>query len=129
MHIDFTNRNCVVIGTRSGIELKAGEHAVIIGDDIEPLQTFGPNITFLGSTVAIGDTVFGKPCNLRQIILEAQGLSPSVPARWKTLEEPDLYVTPEDIESIIDRAYNSLRKVQRGITGHLIGPEAGVVAP
>jgi len=55
-------KNCTFIGINAGADITDGDGIVIIGDNIRTIPD--------GERVIIGDTVFGKPCNLKEIYLE-----------------------------------------------------------
>lgn len=65
-------KNCTLIGYNVGADLpEDSEHVVIIGDNIRSLDKNQENVTFIGDFVAIGETIGGKPINLRSVLREA----------------------------------------------------------
>ena len=63
--------NCVFIGYNAGKDIKEGDGIVIIGDDISSLDHNQEDVVFIGDKIAVGRTIFGKPCNLQAIINQA----------------------------------------------------------
>ena len=57
--------NCVIIGHNSNA---LEDYSIIIGDNINGLDHGQKDVMFIGGKVAIGKTIFGKPCNLREIV-------------------------------------------------------------
>lgn len=61
--------NCVVLGHNSGSQLKdSDEYIVILGDNIPKVDRSLDNVAVLGEKVIIGDTLFGKRINLKDVI-------------------------------------------------------------
>jgi hypothetical protein len=67
-----TGSGNILIGNHAGEELTTEDGCVIIGDDIRSLDPeHTHNATFIGvepSRFIVGETVFGRPCNLREIV-------------------------------------------------------------
>ena len=60
-------KNNIFIGINSGSEITEGDGLTIIGDNIKSFAR-SENVLFIGDRIAIGDTVLGQPCNLKEII-------------------------------------------------------------
>ena len=60
--------NCVFIGINSGLEITEGDGIVIIGDNIKNLCKTQKNVLFIGDKIAIGETIRGEKCNLKEIL-------------------------------------------------------------
>lgn len=64
-----TATNCTFVGLNAGADITEGDGLVIFGDNIRNLDPEKNNDTlFIGSKVAIGKTVFGKPNTLYDIL-------------------------------------------------------------
>ncbi len=85
--MDLAYRGNVCIGRFAGYSLTIGSHnvligdyaghdfvdefkTVVIGDNIRNLNRCQKDVLFIGEKVAIGKTLFGKPCNLQELINE-----------------------------------------------------------
>ena len=62
--------NSVFIGINAGLDITEGDGIVIIGDNIKNLDRTQEDVVFIGKKVAIGKTIFGKECNLLEILKE-----------------------------------------------------------
>jgi hypothetical protein len=60
--------NCVAIGLNAGSDLVNQNGVVIIGDNIRSLDRGQDNVLFIGDKVAIGETLFGTPINLKSVV-------------------------------------------------------------
>ena len=60
-------KNCVILGNNSEYHGDL-DGVVIIGDNIKGLDTSQPNLSFIGDRVVLGDTLFGQPINLNNVI-------------------------------------------------------------
>jgi 2-hydroxy-3-keto-5-methylthiopentenyl-1-phosphate phosphatase len=65
-------KNCILIGTNAGSNMESMEdYTVIIGDNIPDLDpSHSKNTTFIGDRLAIGEYLFGKKLNFREILLD-----------------------------------------------------------
>ena len=57
--------NCVFIGLHAGEDIIDADGVIIIGDDIRSVPA--------GAKIVIGETVFGKDCNLAEILRKHMG--------------------------------------------------------
>lgn len=73
-------KNCLLIGYNAGLNLKDVENKVIIGDNIKDLNPENNGgVLFLGDSIAIGETIFGKKCNLKELLYsEYYPINPNV---------------------------------------------------
>ncbi len=61
--------NNIFIGDYAGYDFVGESNIVIIGDNIRNLNSdHNNNVLFFSKRVAIGKTLFGKPCNLQEVI-------------------------------------------------------------
>lgn len=70
-NLDKTSKikNCTFIGIDAGDDISEGENIIIIGDNIKNLDKKQKGVLFFGDRIAIGDYLFGKKLNLKDIIL------------------------------------------------------------
>jgi len=71
--------NCILIGLNAGADLTTENGVVIIGDNIRSFDRSKNNdVIFFQDKMAIGKTIFGKPCNLYDLIAEFLKQNPDV---------------------------------------------------
>jgi hypothetical protein len=63
-------KNCILIGFEAGIHLTNEEGVIIIGDYIRDMKHID-DVVRIQDRVIIGKMLFGKPCNLYDLLKEA----------------------------------------------------------
>lgn len=66
-NMEQTNNVC--LGLCAGANLTTECDVVIVGDNIRSLDRSQKNVLFIGKSVAIGETLFGRPLYLKDSIL------------------------------------------------------------
>ena len=69
-HKLLSGNGSVFIGENAGADLLDADDIIIIGDNIRSLDRKHENVLFIGNKIAIGDTIFGRKLNLKEILLE-----------------------------------------------------------